>query len=304
MLRSRTFLAVPPGETIKELLEDRGMKQKELAARMGMSEKHISRLINGEVQLTMDTARRLEMVLGPEAQFWCNLEILYRQEIMKVKEENALCEDLEIMKKIPYGEMAKRGWVEDTSKRTERVMNLRRYFEVAQLAFLQGTLIPGIACRKCYVAEERNYALLAWAQKAKLEARKIRTAPVKLGRLEEQAARMMALDTADRKGFLAELSGRCAECGIALVFLPGLRGMGLEGATFRDGNKIVVGLRERKGIDRRFWFDLYHELAHILCGHIDQPDGTSPEDEAMADRLAEKMMAEADRAAQERNAVG
>ena len=34
-----------------------------------MSEKHVSKLVNGEVQLTMDMARRLEMVLGPSAQF-------------------------------------------------------------------------------------------------------------------------------------------------------------------------------------------------------------------------------------------
>ena len=48
MERSRTYIAVPPGSTIKEQLECRGMSQKEFAARMDMSEKHISKLINGE----------------------------------------------------------------------------------------------------------------------------------------------------------------------------------------------------------------------------------------------------------------
>lgn len=58
MERSRTYVATPPGATIKEQLLNRGMNQKEFAARMGMSEKHISKLINGEVQLTIDMARR------------------------------------------------------------------------------------------------------------------------------------------------------------------------------------------------------------------------------------------------------
>ena len=31
MVRSRSFIAIPPGETIKELLEDRGISQKEFA---------------------------------------------------------------------------------------------------------------------------------------------------------------------------------------------------------------------------------------------------------------------------------
>ena len=64
MEKSRSFIATPPGATIKEQILDRGMSQKEFATRMGMSEKHISKLINGEVQLTVDMARRLELVLG------------------------------------------------------------------------------------------------------------------------------------------------------------------------------------------------------------------------------------------------
>lgn len=38
MLRSKSIIATPPGTTIKEQLEDRGMTQKDFAARMGMSE--------------------------------------------------------------------------------------------------------------------------------------------------------------------------------------------------------------------------------------------------------------------------
>ena len=70
MKRNQTYIATPPGATIKEQIGMLGMNQKELAARMGMSEKHISKLINGEVQLTVDVAVRLEMILGLPAQFW------------------------------------------------------------------------------------------------------------------------------------------------------------------------------------------------------------------------------------------
>lgn len=94
MTRSRSYIATPPGATIREQLDARGMKQKELASRMNMSEKHISRLINGEVQLTPDVAYRLEMVLGLPAGFWSNLEAVYRDKIAKAAAENALDEDL------------------------------------------------------------------------------------------------------------------------------------------------------------------------------------------------------------------
>ena len=52
MTKSKTFIATAPRATIKEQLSNRGMSQKEFAARMDMTEKHISRLINGEVILT------------------------------------------------------------------------------------------------------------------------------------------------------------------------------------------------------------------------------------------------------------
>ena len=88
MIRSRNTIATPPGATIKEQLLDRGMSKKEFASRMEMSEKHISKLINGEVQLTPEVAMRLEMVLDTPAHFWINLESIYREKIAKIKAEN------------------------------------------------------------------------------------------------------------------------------------------------------------------------------------------------------------------------
>ena len=96
MVRSSIYIATPPGATIKEQLVDRGMTKKEFAARMDMSEKHISKLINGEVQLTSETSVRLEMVLGVPAKFWNNLEAIYREKIIKSEAENAMDADSEI----------------------------------------------------------------------------------------------------------------------------------------------------------------------------------------------------------------
>ncbi len=283
MERSRTYVATPPGATIKEQLLNRGMNQKEFAARMGMSEKHISKLIHGEVQLIIDMARRLEMVLGVPAQFWCNLESIYREKIAKVNEENSMNEDIEIARKIPYKEMAKIGWVDDTSKWQERVINLRKYFEVAQLEFWSGNLIPGIACRKLSTSEKSDYALLVWAQKAKLESRKIDTAPIDIKRLINLIPQIRKMTLEKPKDFCPELERELASCGIALVFLPHIGGSFLHGATFYEGNKIVVGLTVRGKDADKFWFSLFHELGHIILGHIGKVDGTMEEDESNAD---------------------
>ena len=51
-----------------------------------------------------------------------------------------------------------------------------------------------------------------------------------------------------------------------------------------DGNKIVVGLTARGRDADKFWFSLFHELAHIALGHVGQSNGTSEEDEKAADK--------------------
>ena len=81
-----------------------------------------------------------------------------------------------------------------------------------------------------------------------------------------------------------------ADCGIALVFLPHLKGSLLQGASFMDGNKIVVGLTARGKDADKFWFSLFHELAHIALGHVGKLNGTSEEDEKAADKWSSDIL--------------
>ena len=101
MVRSRSYIATPPGATIREQLKDRGMSQKKFAFRMDMSEKHISKLINGDVLLTPDVVVRLETVLDVPARFWSNLEAIYREKLVKAEAENAMEEDEIIARNVP-----------------------------------------------------------------------------------------------------------------------------------------------------------------------------------------------------------
>lgn len=290
MRKSRTYIAIPPGTTIKEQLLDRGMRQKEFAARMGMSEKHISKLINGEVQLTIEVARKLEMVLDVPTQFWCNLEAVYREDLAKVKEENTMDEDLAIAQKMPYEKMAEKGWIVDVVKNTEKVLHLRKYFELAELKFLQSTLIPRIACRKLSKMEKDDCVLIAWAQKAKLEARKIETDAIDIEKLKENIPLVREILSLKKNELYTELQKFFARYGIAVVFLPKMEVGFLHGATFIDGNKIVMGLTECDRDKDEFIFSLFHEIAHIVFGHIEKTDGISKEDEKCADEYAECMM--------------
>ncbi|MBQ7264195.1 MAG: helix-turn-helix domain-containing protein [Synergistaceae bacterium] len=90
MVKGQTTIAIPPGATIAELIEDRGMTPEELAARTGLPEEHVRELVDGRVPLTEDVARRLEAVFGVPARFWLNLEANWRADLRKVWAEAEL----------------------------------------------------------------------------------------------------------------------------------------------------------------------------------------------------------------------
>jgi len=293
-MKSRSFIATPPGATIKEQLNDRFMSQKEFAARMDMSEKHISKLINGDVQLTPETAVRLEMVLGIPAKFWNNLEAIYREKLIKVREENSMDADAEIAKQFPYCEMAKLGWIEETREVKEKVVNLRKYFEVVELSLLGNEQITRIACRRLAITEKSDLALMAWAQEAKIKAREIQTLPINIKNLISAIPEIRNMTVQKPKDFCPKIKKCLADCGIALVFLPHLKGSFLQGASFMDGNKIVVGLTVRGKDADKFWFSLFHELAHIALGHVEKLNGTSEDDERAADKWSGDTLISAD----------
>lgn len=290
MVKSRTTIATPPGATIREQLIDRGMSQKEFASRLAMSEKHISKLINGDVQLTPDMAVRLEMVLGIPAQFWNNLESIYREKLAKATAENQMEEDIALSRKFPYKEMVQNGWIESAVRPEDRVIRLRKFFEVVNLSLVNQSGIVRIACRRMGDSEKADYALLAWAQRAKLEARERVTCPINIKNLYASLDSIRSMTVKHPSVFCPELINLLSDCGISLIFLPHIGGSFLHGASFYDGNKIVVGLTVRGRDADRFWFSLFHELGHIILGHIAQPDGTTDKDESDADEFARDVL--------------
>jgi HTH-type transcriptional regulator/antitoxin HigA len=266
MLHSKSVVTVPPGATIREQLDTRGMNQKEFAKRMGMTEKHISHLINGKVELTQEVALRLESVLGLPASFWNNLESLYREKIARIRAEREMERDEIIARQIPYSKIAKLGWVPATKNIGEKVIHLRAFFEVAQLNLLCNLQVPGIAYRKMGENATSDYALAVWAQKARLEARSVEVSPICISALKESIAAIRALTIESPEVFCIKLRELLSDCGFAIVFLPHIGGSFLHGASFMDGNHIVVGVTVRGKDADRFWFAFFMNYSTSLKG--------------------------------------
>lgn len=288
---STTYAAVPPGETIKEQLEIRNMSQKEFALRMGFTEKHISKLLNGDTSLTPNTAIKLESVLGVPASYWSRLEASYREKLLKVEEENSLEEELKIAKQFPYQTMQKLTWVPKViSSKTEipkeKLFNLRKFFEVSSLKLLQKHELSRYACRRLVITDKSDISLMVFAQKVKLESRKYKANTIKISSIEKSIKDIRELTLLTPEIFINKLKQILYNCGIIFILLPHIQESHLNGISFIDGKKVIIGVSDIGKYADIFWFSIFHEMAHIIFNDIYKQDGTTQEDEIRADNWA------------------
>jgi len=68
-----------PGDTLVDILKERGMTQLELAMRMGVPLKVINSIINVKSSITPNIATQLEIALGTPAEFWKKRESNFRE---------------------------------------------------------------------------------------------------------------------------------------------------------------------------------------------------------------------------------
>lgn len=86
-------LIIHPGETIADVLENRGITQAELASRAGVSPAYVSNVIAGKKGISANFAMGLEYALGVPKSFWLNLQANYEAELLEVNEEQTITDE-------------------------------------------------------------------------------------------------------------------------------------------------------------------------------------------------------------------
>lgn len=261
--------AVPPGETILENIEYLGMNQREFAGRMGMAPKTINEIINGKAPVIPATAAKLESVLGVKAEFWLNMEANYRAALARIAQQKQIQREMEIASNFNpfYTEMSNVGFVPHAKEPSERVAFLRSFFRVASLELLPKLALGDACFRKKETPSNSPYALMAWVRQAERIAETIGVEPFNKERLIHILPQLRSLSGCPG-GFDKEIVSLCASCGVAVAFVPHIKGTSVNGAMqWLTPTKALVALSLRYAFADIFWFSFFHELAHILKTH-------------------------------------
>ena len=83
-------MLIHPGEMIKDEIIARGLTQKDLAQKMGVSYTVFNEILNGKRPVTTEYALLLEAALGTDANIWLGLQADYNMQ--KIKQEHPISE--------------------------------------------------------------------------------------------------------------------------------------------------------------------------------------------------------------------
>lgn len=258
--------AVPPGETLHEVMLSQDMNQKELAKRLELTEQTLIRIFKGEQPISYVTASRLELVTRVPARFWNNLEAEYREQLAKVEERERLEASIEWLKTIPVKELTDRGCIEVQEDKVSRLREVLKFYGVGSVdAWRDIWDVPAVAARRSPCFESRPGDASAWLRQGELQAHEIECQPYDKARFKEALSQIRELTRESAEVFEPELKRLCAESGVALALIPEMKKVPWSGATkWLTPNKAMILLCLRGKAEDKFWFSFFHEAGHVL----------------------------------------
>lgn len=287
----------PPGETIEDVLEEKGWTKAEFAKRLDCSTKHVSLLLSGKAPLTDDLAMALASVLGGTAAFWLEREARYREALKRQEAFDRLASDADVLDELPLSWLVKEGCVRKYKHRGQQLSEVLRYFGVASVAsYRECYASPGAVFRTSAAFGKSPGAIAAWIRRAELAAERVSTEPWSESGFRRCLRNLRSLTMEpDPEKFIPVLTETCAAQGVAVAFVPTPPKCPASGMTFWRKGKAVLVLSLRYKSNDHLWFTFFHEAGHLLLHgkrmvFIEGLDGLDEEKEREADEFAQDLL--------------
>lgn len=252
-----------PGDSINEILKDKGITLARFALQLSESIETVNDLIKGQLEINQELAQKLEIAIGATAEFWIAREKKYREELKTYQGNEQFLETL------PLKEMIEFGWIKPTSNRQDLITNCLNFFQTpnSKVWFEKHRdTIETAAFRTSPTFQSKSGSVAAWLRQGEIIAETIKCKEWNPERFKDKLSDIRLLTREDNPNkFLPKLLEMCAECGIAFVLLKAPFYCKASGATrFISENKAMLLMSYRYFVDDHFWFTFFHEAGHIL----------------------------------------
>jgi HTH-type transcriptional regulator/antitoxin HigA len=254
---------IPPGETLRDRLMEMNLSQAELAARAGLSAKHVNQIIKGMAPITLETAVVLERITGVPASVWNRREADYREGLLRAKPRVLSTDDERWLSSLPIKELQKRGRLpaeRDHGRMFEAVLS---FFGVADReAWERIWRGPVASFRRSHAYASHPGAVVSWLRIAQVESQQAKAEPYAAPLFRKV---LQEIRSVTANGDANSIVGMCAAAGVIVVLVPEVKGCRISGATWWvSPSRAVIALSDRYKKDDCFWFTFFHEAAHVL----------------------------------------
>ena len=257
---------VSTGRIIKEYLDEQSISQKDLSFRTGISEKHISHVLNGSSRLTEEFALKIEKILdGITASYLLNYEAKYRESIARY-DETAHLKNLnlkEIAKKFHFKEVFQGLDLPLVDQAIEMLKLLKiSAFENFELAY------SNLSASFMQDGGEKA-AIAVWInlceKEIELQNKEIDEVIYDEKLLVSSLDKFKLLaNNEDIKKSIDSCRKLCNKLGIYLVFCDAITNCKVRGALTTYNNHPSIMLSGRFKTHDHIWFAFIHELGHLV----------------------------------------
>lgn len=271
----------PPGNTIADLLEERGWKQGDLAMRLGYTQKHVSLLINGKVPITADAAQRLSRVLGSTPKFWLTLEANYQSEQLRLASTNVLASWASWVGSFPSKGLQQLGMTDVRRLSANSAPNvadqLLRYFGIASptewkhhyVRLIRGGHNIGRGARS-------DEALALWIRFGEQHAESQRAPKYNHVRFQRVLESLRGLTHMPHNVYIPQIKELLLHAGVIFLAAPRVHGTSVVGmARLLSSKRPLIQIAVTGMTNDVFWKTLFHEAAHVLL-HLRKDAATHP----------------------------
>jgi len=263
----RFDFAPQPGRMLQRELDEHSISQAQLAARTGLSTKHINLVIKGTAAMSPEVAVTLEQVLGSPAETWLRMEAAYQTHQARAERREALAGFVGWAAAFPSQILIDRKVIEAADNGPQIAGKLLQFFGVASPAAYEKTwLEPQASYKRSQLHTIDSNLTALWIRLSELHAStKIKNAPPFDGEKLRAAAgaipklTVKKIDTAFR-----DAQALLLDAGVVLVFVPEIPSTRISGVSrWMNGTPMIAVTSRYKSLDG-LWFTILHEIAHVL----------------------------------------
>ncbi len=263
--------AITPRE-IQAFLDKYQINQKEAARITGYGEKTFSRWMRGHMRPSRSVSISLRTFLASREAFEIakgrNWGGDTEEAQLIIEERQPDSEEKEILRLIDYKALKAMGLVQESQSPKVRRSELCQLFQQPDLLAVQAMAEDQYSKLAAYKDTNQAFNVISagiWSWIGEKAASQISVAPYdrdKLAKAVEQLREYTQHDVAD---IIPEVQRVLNKAGVALVFVPIMKGAALRGCTKMVSPVkavIVHGLKYRN--HAQFWRVLFHEIAHLM----------------------------------------